>query len=215
MNKDKKKVSFWELFWFIIKVTFVGFGGGNALLPVIKKEAVDNKKWITNEEMDDIVIVTNMLPGASVIQTLSYISISLLGRFKGTLVTLLGILPHVIFAFIFLVIFTKYIPSEYLKIISVGVLVSIIAFLIAFAQRYIKQSKQSLKLPVWLIIMLFSICVSLFVPSPYNLPIFSIVIILFVFAVVFLVNKKHFINKQSLNKSLEENGITFIKKGGK
>ncbi|MEA4276626.1 chromate transporter [Mycoplasma sp. 21DD0573] len=215
MNKNKKKVSFWELFSFIIKVTFIGFGGGNALLPVIKKEAVDNKKWITNEEMDDIVIVTNMLPGASVIQTLSYISISLLGKFKGTLVTLLGILPHVIFAFIFLVILTKYIPSEYLKIISVGVLVSIIAFLIAFAQRYIKQSKQSLKLPVWLIIMLFSICVSLFVPSPYNLPIFSIVIFLFVFAIVFLVNKKHFINKQSLNKSLEENGITFIKKGGK
>ncbi|MEA4206047.1 chromate transporter [Mycoplasma sp. 1199] len=215
MNKNKKKVSFWELFWFIIKVTFIGFGGGNALLPVIKKEAVDNKKWITNEEMDDIVIVTNMLPGASVIQTLSYISISLLGKFKGTLVTLFGILPHVIFAFIFLVILTRYIPSEYLKIISVGVLVSIIAFLIAFAQRYIKQSKQSLKLPVWLIIMLFSICVSLFVPSPYNLPIFSIVIILFVFAVIFLVNKKHFINKQSLNKSLEENGITFIKKGGK
>ncbi|MEA4191371.1 chromate transporter [Mycoplasma sp. 2248] len=215
MNKNKKKVSSWELFWFIIKVTFIGFGGGNALLPVIKKEAVDNKKWITNEEMDDIVIVTNMLPGASVIQTLSYISISLLGKFKGTLVTLFGILPHVIFAFIFLVILTRYIPSEYLKIISVGVLVSIIAFLIAFAQRYIKQSKQSLKLPVWLIIMLFSICVSLFVPSPYNLPIFSIVIILFVFAVIFLVNKKHFINKQSLNKSLEENGITFIKKGGK
>ncbi|WP_324672349.1 chromate transporter [Mycoplasma sp. 888] len=215
MRKNKKKVSFWQIFWFIVKVTFIGFGGGNALLPVIKREAIDNKKWITNEEMDDIVIVTNMLPGASVIQTISYISISLLGKFKGTLVTLLGILPHVIFAFIFLVILTKYIPDKYLKIISVGVLVAITPFLIAFAQRYVKQSKQSLRLPIWLIVMLFSICVSLFIPSPYNLPIFSIVIVLFIFGMMYLINKKHFINNQLLNRSLEENGITFIKKGGK
>ncbi|AMD81483.1 chromate ion transporter [Mycoplasmopsis canis PG 14] len=187
----KKEVSFWKLFWFIIKITFIGFGGGNALMPVIKKEVVDKNSWITPNEFDEIVIVTNMLPGASVIQTISYISIKLLGKLKGTLVTLVAIFPHVMMAFGLLLLFNK-IPTQYIKIISVGVLVSIIAFLIDFGYRFIKQSKDTFKTPIWILIFLFSFSYSLFIPSPYNIPIVAILVVISIYTIIYFIlkNKK-------------------------
>nr|WP_257720604.1 chromate transporter [Mycoplasma mycoides] len=35
---------FWNIFLFILLITFVGFGGGNAIMPVIKRYAVDKYK---------------------------------------------------------------------------------------------------------------------------------------------------------------------------
>ncbi|QDF64754.1 chromate transporter [Mycoplasma nasistruthionis] len=195
-TKNKPKVSIWTLVLFILKVSFIGFGGGNALMPVIYKEAVVNKKWFSDDEFDDIVIVTNMLPGASVIQTISYICIHLKGKLLGTVITLLAILPHVLFAFVLLVVLTKFVPKEYLKIISTGVLVSIIAFLIEFGIRYIKLSHKGLKTPLWIIIFTFTFAFCTFVPSPANLPVIAIVSVIGIYSLLYI-----FINHKYKNKS--------------
>ncbi|QKT05744.1 chromate transporter [Mycoplasma sp. OR1901] len=173
----------YEVFIMIIKVTFVGFGGGNALLPIVKKEVVDKRKWLEKTEFDDLVIVTNMIPGASVIETLSYIAVKRLGKFWGTIVTLFAILPHVLMAFGFLLLFSL-INDKYIKIISVGVLVSIIAFLIRFAERYIKQSNQALPKIIWIPAFLFTACYCLFIPSPYNIPFVAIICVSLVYFIV-------------------------------
>ncbi|MFV8470219.1 chromate transporter [Mycoplasma sp. AA7A] len=216
MKKNKhtvaSKASFWEVFLFILKVTIIGFGGGNALMPVIQREAVGKKKWLTEDEFDDIVIVTNMLPGASVIQTLSYIAITLLGKVKGTILTLVAILPHVLLAFAFLVVLTKYLPAEYLKIVSVGVLVAIIAFLINFGVRYAKQAHKTMSTPLWILIFLFSAGYSLFIPAPYNLPVVAIVVVIAIYSIWYLITRK----KRQLNspkvQQIEQKKICEISK---
>ncbi|WP_406614630.1 chromate transporter [Mycoplasma corogypsi] len=185
----KKKVSIWTIILFILKVTFIGFGGGNALMPVIKKEVTDKHNWLTEEEFDNVVIVTNMLPGASVIQTISYICIHLLGKVKGTLVTLIAILPHVLLAFGLFLLINK-IPREYSTIISIGVLISIVAFLTQFGLRYITQSKNTLKTPIWISIFIFTLAFNLFVPAPYNLPVIAIFVVIGIYSIFYLYHKQ-------------------------
>ncbi|WP_429996442.1 chromate transporter, partial [Mycoplasmopsis bovis] len=65
---------FWRVLWFIIFTSFIGFGGGNALLPIFKRYSVDKYRWLSEKEFEENVILTNMLPGASVIEALSYIA---------------------------------------------------------------------------------------------------------------------------------------------
>ncbi|MFV8481525.1 chromate transporter [Mycoplasma sp. SK341A] len=211
-TKVASKASFWEVFLFILKVTIIGFGGGNALMPVIQREAVGKKKWLTEEEFDDIVIVTNMLPGASVIQTLSYIAITLLGKVKGTILTLVAILPHVLLAFAFLVVLTKYLPANYLKIVSVGVLVAIIAFLINFGIRYAKQAHKTIATPLWIIIFLFSAGYSLFIPAPYNLPVVAIVVVIGIYSIWYLATRKKRQLSSPKQQALGQNKICEISK---
>ncbi|WP_435130091.1 chromate transporter [Mycoplasma sp. 6243] len=181
-----RKVNITQLILFILKVTFVGFGGGNALMPIIKREVVEKRNWITLEEFENIVIVTNLLPGASVIQTLSYISIHLLGKWKGTLITLIAILPHVLLAFAFLILVNK-IPIQYVRILSVGVLIAIIAFLLEFAIRFIKQANKAIFMPLWLTIFIFAFSYSFFVPAPYNIPVVAIFLVLLIYSIIFLI----------------------------
>ena len=165
-------MNFWKVFTFILKCTFVGFGGGNALFPIIKKEAVDKRKWLSKKEFDNLVIATNMIPGPSVVESLSYIAMKQLGRVKGTICTILAILPHIMFAFGLWILAEEYLPVKYLVVLSASVMPVIIGILIAFGIRYIKMSNKELSLPIWIALFLVTISFTLFIPAPWNIPAF-------------------------------------------
>ncbi|WP_369085730.1 chromate transporter [Metamycoplasma spumans] len=182
--------SFWKVFAFILFISFVGFGGGNALMPVIKRDAVDKYKWLTEEEFDRVVVITNMLPGASVIEAISYVSIKCLGFWKGFLVTIIGILPHCILFFgLFLAI--SYVPKKYLYVVSLGVLVSIIGFLVNFGINYMKKSYKKINTALWIFLFLITFLFSIFIPVPYNMPVFVMVMIIAIFFIVVKIQKRN------------------------
>ena len=45
-----------DLFWTFCKIGALTFGGGYAMLPLIQREIVENKKWSTEKEILDYVI---------------------------------------------------------------------------------------------------------------------------------------------------------------
>ncbi len=48
----------------LLKIGFIGFGGGSALIPVIEKEVVEERGLVTEEEYDQDVLVASITPGA-------------------------------------------------------------------------------------------------------------------------------------------------------
>ncbi|UWD34150.1 chromate transporter [Mesomycoplasma molare] len=184
-NKD-----FWKVFLFIIKVTFIGFGGGNALMPIIKKYAVEENKWITEKEFNDAIIAVNLIPGPAVIEMLSYISITKLGKLLGTLVVLLAVMPHVILSMI-LFYLSNFLPIKYLFVLNVAVLPVLIGVILVFAYRYFKTSFKNLTLSIWIALFMVSLAFCLFVPAPFNIPAIPlIIVILFVFIFEFIKAKR-------------------------
>ncbi len=195
-NKDTQNNSkikdFFKVLIFIFKTTFLGYGGGNALMPIIRKFAVIQNGWLDDKEFDDVVIASNMIPGPSVVEALSYIAIKKLGKFWGTIVTLIGILPHMLMALSLFIVSTKFLPKQYLWIINVSIMPVIISILIMFIIRYIKQSRKEIALPVMIALIIGSFGFCMFIPAPYNIPaIIMIATILTVFLVEFIRTKKH------------------------
>lgn len=188
-NNNENKVSFWKVLWFIILSTFVGFGGGNALMPILKRYSVDKYKWLTNEEFEENILITNMLPGPSVIEALSYISFKMLGFWKGSIAVIFGALPHVLVAFL-LFYFTKYIPKNYLYVIEVAVLSTIIGTLIIFVVNYFKKGSKQIGISLWLILFLSTFFFTLFIPNPYNMPIGIMIVVILIFTSVFYAKKR-------------------------
>lgn len=185
-----KKNTFWNVLLFILKCTFIGFGGGNAIMPVIKRYAVEQNGWLTIKQFDDAVIAANMIPGPAVIEILSYVSIQILGKTKGILVTLLGIMPHVILTMLLFVGMTK-LPIKYLYVINMGVIPAIIGILIAFGWRYIKMSQKELSMPLWISLFFFTFIFAIFVPNPFNIVAIPMIItILIVFTYEFIRTKR-------------------------
>ncbi|MCP4336946.1 MAG: chromate transporter [Mycoplasma sp.] len=192
MEKTKSKTKeFFKVILFILKVTFIGYGGGNALMPIIRRFAVLKNKWLTDQEFDDVVIATNLIPGPSVVESLSYIAIKRLGKFWGIVATLIGILPHVIMAFLIFWLSNRFIPTKYLWIINTAIMPIIVSILILFVIRYIKISKKEIGVPIMLSLIILSFSFCFFVPTPYNIPaIIMIGVIIFVFLIEYIRSRK-------------------------
>ena len=54
MNRIPKTIS---LFLTFMKIGLFTFGGGYAMIPLIHRETVDNKKWISDEDILEIVAI--------------------------------------------------------------------------------------------------------------------------------------------------------------
>ena len=48
----------------MLRIGAIGFGGGNALIPVIEKEVVENGKLVTKRAYDEDVVAACITPGA-------------------------------------------------------------------------------------------------------------------------------------------------------
>ena len=162
----------WQVFIFIMKCTLIGFGGGNALLPVIKKEAVDRKKWLSNREFHNLAIATNSIPGPSVVESLSFIAMKQLGKTKGALITILALLPHIFLALTIFILASRFFPRKYLLVIAASLMPVIVGILLAFGFQSLKDSNKLIKnKPLWIFIFLWALLFTLFIPTPYNAPV--------------------------------------------
>ena len=68
----KKQFTFIES---MIKVGVIGFGGGNALIPVLEQEVVNEKKLVSKDEYDKSVIAATLTPGALPVEIASGIGL--------------------------------------------------------------------------------------------------------------------------------------------
>lgn len=62
-----------ELFFIFSKIGVMTFGGGYAMLPMLEKELVDNKKWITNKELVDYFAIGQCTPGVIAVNTATFV----------------------------------------------------------------------------------------------------------------------------------------------
>ena len=53
----------WELFWLFVKMGFMTFGGGATMLPILQRELLDKRQWVTEEELVDYYAIGQCTPG--------------------------------------------------------------------------------------------------------------------------------------------------------
>ena len=97
----KEKPSLIKLFLYFLKIGLVTFGGGYAIIATLEKELVDEKQWITHEDMLNMVVIGESTPGPIAINLATFIGFKMYGFWGSFLCTLGFILPS--FAIIVLV----------------------------------------------------------------------------------------------------------------
>lgn len=63
----------WSLFFSFFKIGAFTFGGGLAMLPIIRRVVVEEKAWLTDEEIVDCFAICQSLPGVLAINSAIYI----------------------------------------------------------------------------------------------------------------------------------------------
>ena len=85
-----------ELYLTFAKIGAFTFGGGYAMLPMVQKEVVENKKWATDEEVMDYYAVGQCTPGVIFVNTATFIGYKQKGVLGAIIATLGVVTPSII-----------------------------------------------------------------------------------------------------------------------
>ncbi|MGS2740573.1 chromate transporter [Sinomicrobium sp. M5D2P17] len=80
-----------QLFTSFLKIGFLMFGGGYAMIPLLEQELIRKKKWITDDELLEIISFSQMTPGTIAINAATHIG-NVKGKTMGGLTASLGII---------------------------------------------------------------------------------------------------------------------------
>lgn len=73
--------AFWELAWTFCRIGCMMFGGGYVMLPLLQREVVEKKGWVSQEELLDCFAISQCTPGVIAVNAATYVGY----RHKGVL----------------------------------------------------------------------------------------------------------------------------------
>lgn len=85
-----------SLFFTFAKIGVMTFGGGYAMLPILQREVVEDKKWATDEEMVDYFAISQCTPGVIAVNIATFIGQKRRGIWGGVVATLGVVFPSIL-----------------------------------------------------------------------------------------------------------------------
>ena len=73
MNKTNRFKTYASLFVSFFKIGLVTFGGGLAMLPILKRDLVDSKGWLTEDEILDYFAIGQSTPGIIAVNVATFV----------------------------------------------------------------------------------------------------------------------------------------------
>ena len=104
---EKNKVSLWQIFAVFAKIGAFTIGGGYAMIPIIQNEMA-RRGWISEEELPDIVALSQSAPGVLAVNISIFAGYRMRGV-KGSIAATLGsITPSFLFILAIAMLFTAF-----------------------------------------------------------------------------------------------------------
>ena len=114
-----------DLFITFAKMGAVTFGGGYAMLPILQREIVENKKWGTEEELADYYAIGQCTPGVIAVNVATFIGRKTAGNLGGIVATLGVVFPSVVIITLLAGVIEYYSSLEWVRHAFAGIRVCV------------------------------------------------------------------------------------------
>jgi chromate transporter len=139
--KEKLK-NIWLLISTFFKVGLFTFGGGLAMLPIIEREVVDKHKWLSHDEMTDLVAIAESTPGAIAVNSATFIGYKV-AKFWGAIMATLGLVaPSIIIITIISFFVDEFLALEYVTYAFMGIRCAVGVLILFAAIKLFKGNKK-------------------------------------------------------------------------
>ena len=85
-----------NLFLTFFRIGLFTFGGGYAMIPLIQRETVENHKWISDDDILEVIAIAESTPGPIAINSATFIGYKVAGVWGSFFATLGVVLPSFI-----------------------------------------------------------------------------------------------------------------------
>ena len=156
---EEKKTSLWTLFLTFAKVGVMTFGGGYAMLPILEREVVVNRKWTTSEQMLDYYAIGQCTPGVIAVNVSTFIGYQERGIIGAIVATLGMIFPSLLIITSLATVLQMFQDNVYVQKAFGGIRIAVCALI---ASTIIKLANKTIKSVVAAIITVIALCLELF-----------------------------------------------------
>jgi len=147
-----------KLFWTFFKIGLFTFGGGYAMIAQVKEVVVEKHKWLSEEELLEVIAISESTPGPIAINMATYVGYKKKGVKGSALATLGVVLPSFIIIYIISLFLEAFMKNEYVGYAFVGIKCAV-AFLIIRAGIGLLKGMEKKVLPI----CVFSVVLALMV----------------------------------------------------
>ena len=149
---NKEKTGLFELYASFFKVGLFTLGGGYAMLPIIEREVVNNKKWVSYDDILDYYAVSQTTPGIIMVNTATFIGYGQRGIIGAIVATLGVISPSLVIISLIATLIENFADIPLVKSALKGISAGICAIMISSINKLGKSSIKSMASVVFALI---------------------------------------------------------------
>ena len=171
MEKNK----LFELFFSFFKIGLFTFGGGYAMISLIEEECVEKKKWLSHDEMMDLLVVAESTPGPMAINCATYAGWKQAGLW-GALSSTIGIvLPSFVIIYIISMFLENYMDIPLIANAFAGIRIAVGILIVRAGLTMLGKMQKKLRPRLFM----FSALVIMLAANVFSLRLSSVVVMLF------------------------------------
>lgn len=152
-----------DLFFIFFKLGLFTFGGGYAMIPQIKREIVEKRKWMSEDEMIEVIAIAEATPGPIAINMATYVGYKQ-NKILGSVASTIGVvIPSLVIIFLISLFFNSFIENKYISYCFKGIKCGVSFLIIKVAIEMIVKLEKKLSLIIILVLtFISSICIEIF-----------------------------------------------------
>lgn len=152
-----------DLYFAFFRIGGLTFGGGLTMLPMLKHELVEKKKWVTEDEILDYYAVGQCTPGIIAVNVATFVGYKKRGVIGGIFSTLGMISPSLIIVSILALFLDQFISNPIVVHGVNGIKVVVCALML---QTVITMAKKTIKNLLTAILSIIAFLLAMFTPIP-------------------------------------------------
>ena len=130
-----------ELVVSFFKIGIMTFGGGYAMLPMLQRELVENRKWVTEEEILNYFAIGQCTPGVIAVNTATFVGYKRC-KIPGAIFATIGVvLPSMIIITIIAAVLSNFAHIPAVQHAFAGIRIAVSALIVASVIKLIKTNE--------------------------------------------------------------------------
>ena len=132
----------WQVFLSFFKIGAFTFGGGYAMIPLIQNEAVEQRHWVTDDDILEVVAIAESTPGPIAINSATFVGYKAAGVLGSVCATLGVVLPSFVIILALSFVLRQFHELEAVRYAFFGIRAGVLALLVkALWTMYQKSPK--------------------------------------------------------------------------
>ncbi|MBP3379106.1 MAG: chromate transporter [Clostridia bacterium] len=142
-TKGKKGRIILNLFFTMMKIGLFTFGGGYAMISLLRNEFVEKKKWMESDEFLDMVAIAESTPGPIAINSATYIGYRQAGFFGSMFATLGVCIPSFVIIYVISLFFDAFLSLTLVANAFRGIQACVVYLILSAGLKMLKGIKKT------------------------------------------------------------------------